>query len=104
MDGRTRAAGAVAKRARLTTIKNPVTAARGHAMIGLRTDGRRRRGGVRQQAGREIVDPKYFATESPMRKRLTGAIEKEAEKKAGARRSGRPTCTAVRRVVACRSE
>jgi beta-aspartyl-peptidase (threonine type) len=82
MDGKTRAAGAVGS---VTTIKNPVTAARrvmessGHVlMVG---DGAE---AFAKQAGCEIVDPKYFWTERRW-KYLQEELAREAEeqKKSG---------------------
>jgi beta-aspartyl-peptidase (threonine type) len=77
MDGRTRAAGAVAS---VTTIKNPITAARavmeksGHViMVG---DGAEK---FAKECGCEIVDPKYFWTEARW-KDLQDRLKKEQEK------------------------
>jgi beta-aspartyl-peptidase (threonine type) len=85
MDGRTRAAGAVGS---VTTIKNPITAARavmeksGHVLMV--SDGAE---AFAKQAGCEIVDPKYFWTERRW-KSLQEALEVEKTKKDDAKSSG----------------
>ena len=85
MDGKTRAAGAVAG---LTTVKNPVSAARAvmekssHVMmIGAGAEK------FAASAGLEIVDPSYFHTES--RRRNLEAAKKQDSLKATISDSGR---------------
>ncbi len=85
MDGRTRAAGAVGF---VTTIKNPISAARavmeksGHVlMVG---DGAE---AFAEDAGCEIVDPKYFWTERRW-KSLQEALEEEKKKRDEQQSSG----------------
>lgn len=79
MDGRTKSAGAVAS---VTTIKNPITAARvvmersGHVLMV--SDGAEQ---FAKSRGIEMVDPSYFATEYRKKQRERGLKEIEEQEK-----------------------